>query len=109
MILGDGAVELLNVLFPHLAGIDVESVVASDRSVRLEAAVMGPRAACQVCGRPSGRVHRRYQRCLADRGVGGRDLMIRLRVRRKAGLADVSSTTPAAHRIAGGQGAMLAR
>jgi len=37
VILEDGAVELLNVLVPHLAGIHVERVVASGRLVRLEA------------------------------------------------------------------------
>ncbi len=82
MILGDGAVELLNVLFPHLADIHVERVVASDRSVRLEAAVRGPGATCPVCRQTSCRVHSWYERCLADRGVGGRDVSIRLRVRR---------------------------
>ena len=82
MILGEGAVELLNVLFPHLAGVHVDRVVASDRSVRLEAATTGPCAACPVCKRSSTRVHSRYERCVADRGVGGRDVAIRLRVRR---------------------------
>jgi transposase len=82
VILGDGAVELLNVLFPHLAGIHVERVVASDRSVQLEAAVRGPGGTCPVCGRTSSRVHSRYVRCLADRGVAGRGVAIRLRVRR---------------------------
>jgi hypothetical protein len=56
--------------------------VAPDRSVQLEAAVRRPGATCPVCGRPSSRVHSRYVRCLADRGVGGRDVTIQLRVRR---------------------------
>lgn len=78
----DGAVELLNVLFPHLAGVHVERVVASGRLVRLEVATWAPAAACPKCGRPSRRVHSRYERWLGDRGMGGRELSIRLRVRR---------------------------
>lgn len=50
--------------------------------MRLEAATRAPAAACPKCGRPSGRVHSRYERWLSDRGVSGRELCIRLRVRR---------------------------
>ncbi len=82
MILEDGAVELLNVLYPHLVGVHVERVVASGRVVRLEATTRAPEAACPTCGHPSSRVHSRYERCVADRGVGGREVSIRLRVRR---------------------------
>jgi transposase len=82
VILEDGAVELLNALFPHLAGIHVERVVASGRLVRLEAATRGSVAACPACGQTSNRVHSRYERSLADRGVGGREVTIQLRVRR---------------------------
>jgi len=82
VILKDGAVELLNALFPHLAGIHVECVVASDRSIELEASTTSPDAACPVCRRCSTRVHSHYERRVADRGVGGRDVVIRLRVRR---------------------------
>jgi zinc-finger of transposase IS204/IS1001/IS1096/IS1165 len=82
VILEDSAVELLNVLVPHLAGIHVERVVASGRVVRLEAATRGSEAACPACGQASRRVHSRYERWLADRGVGGRAVSIRLQVRR---------------------------
>lgn len=50
VILEDGAVDLIHVLFPHLAGIHVERVVVSGRSVRLEAATRGPSASCPNCG-----------------------------------------------------------
>jgi transposase len=39
-------------------------------------------AACLRCGRASARVHSRYQRRLADAAVGGRRVVIRLRMRR---------------------------
>jgi len=67
---------------PHLAGVHVERVVGSGRVVRLEATTRAPAVACPVCGHPSSRVHSHYERWLADRGVGGREVSIRLRVRR---------------------------
>lgn len=82
MILRDGAVELLNVLLPHLAGVHVERVMASGRSVHLEAATCTAEAECSVCGQPSRRVHSRYRRWLDDREIGGRAVAIRLQVRR---------------------------
>ena len=67
---------------PHLAGVHVERVVASGRVVRREATTRVPAAACPVCGHPSSRVHSRYERWLADRGMSGREVNIQLRVRR---------------------------
>jgi hypothetical protein len=64
-------VQLLNALFPHLAGIHVECVVALDRSVQLEASTTSPDATCPVCRRCSTRVHSRYARRVADRRPGG--------------------------------------
>jgi hypothetical protein len=39
-------------------------------------------ATCPSCGHPSTRVHSRYQRRLADAAIGGRRVVLRLRVRR---------------------------
>jgi transposase len=41
-----------------------------------------PEATCPSCGHPSTRVHSRYQRRLADATIGGRRVVLRLRVRR---------------------------
>jgi transposase len=41
-----------------------------------------PEATCPSCGHPSTRVHSRYQRRLADAAIGGRRVVLRLRVRR---------------------------
>jgi hypothetical protein len=41
-----------------------------------------PEAACPKCGTTSGRVHSRYSRTLADAAIGGRQVEIRLAVRR---------------------------
>ena len=42
----------------------------------------GPEATCSSCGRPSIRVHSRYQRRLADAAIGGRRVVLRLQMRR---------------------------
>lgn len=55
---------------------------ASGRFVQLEAATCTAAAECSVCGQPSKRVHSRYRRWLDDREAGGREVAIRLRVRR---------------------------
>lgn len=51
-------------------------------SVRIEATVKTDKAVCPDCGVPSARVHSRYERRLSDAAVGGRELLIQLRVRR---------------------------
>ncbi len=43
---------------------------------------MARRACCPICGRPSGKVHSRYYRTLADLPLGGRTVQIVLAVRR---------------------------
>ena len=50
--------------------------------VRIEASTQAAAAACPGCGVVSERVHSRYHRQLLDAGVAGREMLIRLRVRR---------------------------
>lgn len=50
--------------------------------VRIEARTSGAPAACPDCGRVSGRVHSRYNRHLSDTASAGREVLIRLTVRR---------------------------
>jgi transposase len=76
-----GAVEL-GVLLPHLAGVIVEGVAVSAGLVCVLARARADTAACPVCGTVSGRVHSRYGRRLADAGIGGRRVVIRLTARR---------------------------
>ncbi len=75
-------VALLDVLFPHMAGVHVDRAVAAGTSVRFDATTSTPTADCPACGQPSGRIHSRYVRWLGDHGVGGRQVRIRLQVRR---------------------------
>jgi transposase len=74
--------ELLVVLFPHLAGLEVSRVADTGDAVVAFASVRGTRACCPRCGQPSSRVHSRYQRLLTDGAAGGRPLLIALSVRR---------------------------
>jgi transposase len=76
-----GAVEL-GILLPHLAGVIVEGVAVAAGLLLVMARARAGTAACPVCGTESGRVHSRYSRRLADAAIGGRQVEIRLAVRR---------------------------
>jgi hypothetical protein len=74
--------EILSVLFPHLAGLSVDCVFLTGKSVRIEARTDAREASCPACGVLSGRVHSRYQRLLADTAAGGQEMSVHLQVRR---------------------------
>ena len=76
-----GAVEL-GILLPHLAGVIVEGAAVAAGPLLVMARARAGTAACPVCGTESGRVHSRYSRRLADAAIGGRQVEIRLAVRR---------------------------
>jgi transposase len=76
-----GSVDL-GVLLPHLAGVIIEEIAVAAGLLRLLARAKAASAACPKCGAESGRVHSRYERRLADAAVGGRQVEIRLEVRR---------------------------
>jgi transposase len=84
---------LVEVLFPHLSGLEVSRVDDTGDSVVAFASVRGAQAACPKCGEPSSRVHGRYQRLVADGAAGGRLLLIALSVRR------FRCTSPACPRV----------
>ncbi|MFI2652386.1 ISL3 family transposase [Micromonospora fulviviridis] len=69
-------------LLSHLAALRIQQVRAKGQSVWLDAEVPATDAVCPGCGRRSGRVHSRYERCLSDQGIGGRQTLLRLRIRR---------------------------
>jgi transposase len=76
-----GAVEL-GFLLPHLAGVIVDGVAVAAGLLLVTARARAPEAACPRCGTVSRRVHSRYARTLADAAIGGREVTIRLGVRR---------------------------
>ena len=69
-------------LLPHLAGVQVERVFAVGRSVYVQARTCGSSAVCPRCGALSRGVHSRYERRLLDTAAGGREVLVRLTVRR---------------------------
>ncbi|WP_033346716.1 ISL3 family transposase [Catenuloplanes japonicus] len=71
----------LKVLLPHLSGMEVEQVEVTADSILIDGVSTAVGAACPGCRVPARRVHSRYVRRLADVAVGGRRVLIRVRVR----------------------------
>jgi transposase len=67
-----------------LGGLSIDDVCSDDSGggVIIDAAVAAAEGVCPGCGTASARVHSRYRRRLADAALGGRSVMLRLRVRR---------------------------
>jgi transposase len=74
--------KLVEIVFPHLAGMSVERVEEEGGGVWIWARSRRGDAACPDCATVSVAVHSRYQRRLADQPVGGRPVWILLAVRR---------------------------
>ena len=77
-----GEAGLLVVLFPHLAGLDLEHAEDLGEMVRITARTRTASLACRGCGAVSSQVHDRYWRSLADLACGGRPVQVVLEVRR---------------------------
>jgi hypothetical protein len=80
--LAAGEARLLRLLFPQLAGLDLDQVGDLDGTVQIVARTSVAWMACRGCGVPSTRVHDRYQRRLQDLSCGGRPVQVELEVRR---------------------------
>ena len=74
-----GEAGLLVVLFPRLAGLDLEHAEDLGEMVLITARTRTASLACRGCGAVSAQVHDRYWRSLAD---GGRPVQVVLEVRR---------------------------
>ena len=74
--------DLLVMLFPYLAGLRVHRVEDTGAAVVISASCRSGAARCPRCGTESSRVHGGYSRVVADGAVGGRPVLIALRVRR---------------------------
>ena len=72
----------LALLFPHLAGLRLEQVSLDGETVTLHLAASARFARCPVCTRRSKRIQSVYHRTVADLPLAGRQLILRLRVRR---------------------------
>jgi transposase len=69
-------------LFPHLAGVRIESASTDGDWVHIYACGAAAEVCCPGCGNASRRVHSRYRRRIHDPAIGGRRTMIHLTVRR---------------------------
>lgn len=72
----------MGVLLPHLAGVEIERVEVIGDGVLVDVSGRTVQADCPACRSWSRRVHSRYVRRLADTAVGGRKVLIRVKVRR---------------------------
>ncbi|MDQ1741077.1 MAG: hypothetical protein QOE53_2729 [Pseudonocardiales bacterium] len=69
-------------LFPHLADLRLEQVALDGETVTFHLAATTRFARCPLCTRRSKRVQSSYHRTVADLPIAGRQLLLRLRVRR---------------------------
>ncbi|MFI6730685.1 transposase family protein, partial [Streptomyces atratus] len=89
---------LQDLWFHRVEGAVIEDVVSDGEFVVVQARASADRAVCPACGTTSARVHSRYVRRLADSAVGGRPVVIELRVRRSTLLRLIRRLPdPAAH------------
>jgi transposase len=72
----------LNLLFPHLADLQVDRIENLEDAVLITARSRASGATCHRCGWSSARVNSRYRRQLHDLAAGGRPVMTDLEVRR---------------------------
>jgi transposase len=63
-------------------GLAVEQVLPEPDRITIVATARQPTADCPICRRPSGQIHSRYERRLADLPWQGRPVAIRVRARR---------------------------
>lgn len=74
--------KLVEVVFPHLAGVVIDEVTADGGVLQIRARSSEATAACPDCATVSASVHSRYERQIADMPAGGQPVRIMLRVRR---------------------------
>src|SRR5215212_880032 len=72
----------LPILFPHFTGLRIERLLVLDGVVHIEAHRRAATAHCPTCGSRSRRVNSRYVRRITDEPLGGRQVVVHLRVRR---------------------------
>jgi transposase len=74
--------DLIKTVFPGLSALVIDQVLDHETIVRVMARTTVAAAACPECGQLSDRVHAYHQRQLADLPVGGRAVVVHVRVRR---------------------------
>ncbi len=72
----------LDLFLPHLRDLDLESVTGDATHLTVVATPHAPTAVCPLCQQPSGRVHSRYRRTLADLPWSAMPVRLSVHVRR---------------------------
>src|SRR6266545_4918267 len=73
---------MVDVVFPHLAAVQVERVERDDGTVVIIGRSRGEPVPCPACGMVTGKVHGYYRRRLADTPAGGTAVVLELTLRR---------------------------
>lgn len=73
---------LIRAWLPHCAGLQIDDVVVTEDGVDVRATTVHARASCPRCAAPSGTVHSRYARIVADLAWGAARVVLRLCPRR---------------------------
>lgn len=73
---------MVDVVFPHLAAVQVERVERVDGAVVVVGRSRGDPVRCPECGVVTGKVHGYYRRRLADTPAGGTAVVLKLTLRR---------------------------
>ena len=81
-MLDDVAKHVVSLLFPHLSAVRIDGVSTTSGGIVFDASTCGSSADCTRCGCHSSVVHSRYRRTIVDLAVSGREVVIRLMVRR---------------------------
>jgi transposase len=74
--------DVVDIVFPHLAVVEVERVERQGETVRVVARTRGEAVSCPSCGMMTAKVHGYYQRYLADTPAGGGPVVLELTLRR---------------------------
>ncbi|WP_280267332.1 transposase family protein [Nocardia wallacei] len=82
MVLDGVAKHVVSLLFPHLSVVRLDDVSAMGGRIVFDASMCGSSAVCTRCGCGSSVVHSGYRRTIVDLAVAGREVVIRLMVRR---------------------------
>lgn len=69
-------------LFADISGVEVQSITEQSNSLQIVLKTTSATAVCPLCNTPSGRVHSRYERTVADLPWAGRRAQLHLLVRR---------------------------
>jgi transposase len=74
--------ELVGTVFSGLSALVIEDIEGAGEVIRVRARTRDRAAACPGCGTETARVHEYHERTAADVPVGGRRVLVKVRVRR---------------------------